>query len=281
LVGVVACLVVGTVGNATAASRGRAGTLDPSFGHGGKVIARAPKAVANSAFGAAALASDGDLVVELKREGPGRREIERRLPDGSLDPSFGKRGKVTVGSGKGLAPRPDGSILVATNSCGPKHGSVVLLGASGDRVTSFGEGGCGPAVGFAADYIVPGPGGTTYLAGSAALCPCGKGGVLHREPAVARLGPDGNLDPGFGKGGVVHLHADLNVQLEPQSLETREADGIVPTATGGVVVAAGNLLVGEQMRRGESDPAASAGDDRDLPIKLSHVLARPRTLMRG
>lgn len=94
---------------ANAAGHGRFGTLDRSFGNGGKVFARAPKA-AHSEFGAAELESDGDLVVELQREvverEGGVREIERRLPDGSLDPSFGKDGRVRVGPGSGLAVRP-------------------------------------------------------------------------------------------------------------------------------------------------------------------------------
>ena len=223
----------------------RPGTLDRSFGHGGKIFAKAPPAIADSGFGAAELQADGRLVVELSREAPfkeeGVREIERRLPNGELDPSFGKDGRVRVGPGKGLAVRPDGSILVATASCGSKRGSFVLLDQSGNRATGFGRDACGPQIPFSTKYIAVAPGGAIYVAGSAAICPCGTKGVPRSEPAVARMLPEGTLDPSFGKGGVVHLAADL--KIPPESLESRDADGIEPTADGGAVVAAGDLLV--------------------------------------
>jgi uncharacterized delta-60 repeat protein len=219
--------------------------LDRSFGHGGKIFAKAPPGIANSGFGSAELQGDGRLVVELSREAPqkegGVRDIERRLPNGKLDPSFGEDGRVRVGPGRGLAVRPDGSILVATASCGPKHGSFVLLDQSGNRVTGFGRKGCGPRIGFSTPYIAVAPGGAIYVAGSATYCPCSPKSIPRYEPAVARLLPDGTPDPSFGKGGVVHLRTDLNVP--PESFESRSTDGIGPTADGGVVVAAGDLLV--------------------------------------
>jgi uncharacterized delta-60 repeat protein len=223
----------------------RPGTLDRSFGHGGRIFAKAPPGIAGAGFGSAELQDDGRLVVELSREVPERegrvREIERRLPNGELDPSFGKDGRVRVGGGKGLAVRPDGSILVATASCGPEHGSFVLLDRSGNRLTGFGREGCGPPIGFSTPFIAVAPGGTIYVAGPATLCPCGAKTTPRFEPAVARLLPDGTPDPSFGNGGVVHLQADLKVPSE--SLESRDTDGIEPTADGGVVVAAGDLLV--------------------------------------
>lgn len=157
LAGLAALATLLVAAPAGAAGQGRPGTLDPSFGHGGKVFGKAPKAVARSEFGAAELEDDGDLVVELQREAverdEGIREIERRLPDGSLDPSFGKDGRVRVGPGSGLVVRPDGSILVSVDSCGAKKGSLLLLDASGNPVTDFGEGGCGPRLGFEAGYM--------------------------------------------------------------------------------------------------------------------------------
>lgn len=181
------------------------GTLDRSFGHGGKVFAKAPHGIANSEFGSAELQGDGDLVVELSREVPEKeerlREIERRLPGGELDPSFGKDGRVQVGPGKGLAVRPDGSILVATDSCGRQHGSFVLLDWSGSRAAGFGTEGCGPRIGFSTPYIAVAPGGAIYVAGSATHCPCDlKDGVSHLEPAVARLLPDGTPGPKLRQG---------------------------------------------------------------------------------
>jgi uncharacterized delta-60 repeat protein len=235
-------LVAAPVG---AAGHGRPGTLDPGFGHGGKVFGMAPKAVAHSEFGAAELEDDGDLVVEVQREAvekeEGIREIERRLPDGSLDPSFGKDGRVRVGPGSGLVVRPDGSILVSVDSCGAKKGSLLLLDASGNPVTDFGEGGCGPRLGFEAGYMDVAYGGAIFIGGTAIVCPCGAKSPPRYEPVVAKLQPNGAPDPAFGKNGAVHMRADL--ALEPEELESRGINGIAATADGGVVVASGKILI--------------------------------------
>lgn len=231
---------------AIAANGGRAGTLDPRFGDGGKLFAAAASAVRTSEFGAAALQGDGKLVVEIHREVVGKegpvREIERRLPNGELDPSFGKGGAVPVGPGEGLALRPDGSILVGTAACGPKRGSLLLLDRAGARVTSFGSEGCGPSLGFTVDYMAVAPGGEILVAGAASLCPsCSKGGNIDTEPVVAKLLADGSPDPSFGKSGVIHVHADLGMAAE--EVDGRSVVGLVPTAGGGAVIATGDRLV--------------------------------------
>lgn len=231
---------------AGAAGHGRPGTLDSSFGHGGRVFGTAPKAVAHSEFGAAELESNGDLVVELHREEVQKegeiREIERRLPDGSLDPSFGMDGRVRVGGGQGLALAPDGSILVGTSSCGTNGGALLLLDASGAPSTGFGDDGCGPKLGFGTGYIDVTSGGAIFIGGAAAVPPCGPKSIPKLEPVVAKLQPNGAPDPAFGKDGVVRLQADLAVK--PGDFESRTTDGIAPTADGGVVVASEKILVG-------------------------------------
>lgn len=223
----------------------RPGTIDRSFGHGGTVFTKAPPGIANSGFGSAEVDSDGNLVLELTREAPEKdeklREVERRLPDGKLDLSFGRNGRVRVGRGDGLALRPGGSIVVATDSCGAEHGSFVLLDRSGNRITDFGKEGCGPRIGFSTPHIAVASDGSIYAAGAAPYCPCSPKGVTPSEPAIARLLPDGGLDPGFGKDGIVHLRADLNIPSG--ELESRQTNGIVPTADGGIALTAGGLLV--------------------------------------
>lgn len=229
---------------AGAAGQGRPGTLDPSFGRGGKVFGTAPKAVEHSEFGTADLDGNGNLIVELQREGTQNefREIERRLPDGGLDPSFGDDGRVRIGPGSGLAVRSDGSILVGAGSCGPKKGSLLLLDASGNRAADFGEDGCGPPLGFGIEYIDVTAGGAIFIGGDAPICPCGAKSVWRYEPVVAKLQPNGAPDPAFGGDGVVHLQADLAVK--PEVLDSRTLNGIAPTADGGIVVASEKLLIG-------------------------------------
>jgi uncharacterized delta-60 repeat protein len=234
---------------AGAVSGGRPGTLDPSFGHGGKVFATAPPTEAHSEFGSAAREADGDLVFELRREARekegGVREVERRLSDGSLDRSFGKDGRVVVGAGKGLAPRADGDIVVGASSCRGKRSSVILLDPRGAKVSGFGKNGCDQPLPFGAGLISVEADGDILLAGSLGYCPpCGHDIFPHSETAIARLLPDGSRDLSFGKQGVVQLRADYGVQSSGRIGEELEGPtGIAPTGDGGVTVAAGALLV--------------------------------------
>ena len=136
---------------AGAATRGRPGTLDPSFGHDGVTRARSTAEHASSEFGAAAAAPGGDLFLELKRKVVGDeevREIEARTPTGALDPSFGSEGKLTVARGAGLVALPDGDLAIGVEACGGQKGSVGMVDPRGTRVATFGDDGCGaPAPG--------------------------------------------------------------------------------------------------------------------------------------
>jgi uncharacterized delta-60 repeat protein len=250
--GVAALAVMATTAALAAAAPGagaaggpRPGSLDPSFGRGGKVFATSPRGFARSEFVAAARGPDGDLLLDLRHEGPGEaREIERRRPDGSLDRSFGRGGRVRVGEGRGLALRADGSILVGTHACGRQKGSLVLLDLHGHRDPGFGRDGCAPRLDFEVNRVSVAADGGIFLVGSHVVCPCGRSSQPNYEPTVAKLLPDGTADPRFGQQGVVHLRADLG--LPGDAIEAvvalRGAD-LAPTADGGVAVASGNHLL--------------------------------------
>lgn len=232
---------------AGAATGPRPGTLDPSFGRGGKVFATSPPTSARSEFGAVARRPDGSLLLELQREARDNdvREIELRRPDGSLDRSFGKDGRIRVSLGHGLAPRADGSVLVGTNSCGPERGSVLLLDPGGHRDPGFGNDGCAVRLDFTVERVSVAADGGILLAGSRVVCPCSKVSPPDSEPVVARLLSDGRPDPGFGTHGVVHLHADLEAVGETfGNFEAPYATDLPRPANGGVVVASGSRLLG-------------------------------------
>jgi uncharacterized delta-60 repeat protein len=100
-------------------AEGSPGTLDPSFGRGGKVeLAFAPR----GSWGVdLALQADGRVVVLGTTFEPNSAVfLARLLPDGTLDRSFGKHGKVRFGSaaggmvhGSALALQADGRIVVS------------------------------------------------------------------------------------------------------------------------------------------------------------------------
>lgn len=155
------------------------GTLDPSFGNGGKILIDLSNTTANSPgddlMFNMALQPDGKILCAGSGE-PNRRAngsdflIARFNPSGSLDTTFGIGGKVTtdfngtIDEGFSLALQPNGKFVVA-----------------------------GVANGVAQITLAP------YLAVSASAN--NTQSPTLSDFAVARYNPDGSLDKSFGTGG--------------------------------------------------------------------------------
>jgi uncharacterized delta-60 repeat protein len=126
------------------------------------------------------------------------------LAAGELDPRFGAGGKAVVlpgVSGDAMALAPDGSVVVAGAAelgPSPPDFAVARLGPSGRLDPGFGVSGLARVpVGSGPDEasgVALGPDGTVVVAGY------GWTGTVF-EFAVARLGPGGSPDTGFGVGG--------------------------------------------------------------------------------
>ena len=154
------------------------GQLDPSFGDGPNSPSGAPGIViteimaygaTSSTIGAAlAVQADGKAVVAGRSWGVGHNPqfaIERYTIDGRLDATFGKGGVVLIDTNPGF---------VVPGAESSSDGTAVAIG----------------------------PDGAIYVGGSAAVNHAMSGDVWS-DFALVRLRPDGALDPGFGKGGVV------------------------------------------------------------------------------
>lgn len=180
------------------------GSLDPTFGTGGKVeTAFAMDARAR----AAVLEPDGQIVVAGAAAGntvQGELALARYDPDGSLDASFGANGTVLPNlpgafQKEALVLQPDGKLVVTFDGW-----SLARFQANGTLDGTFGAGGTvttgfGPDVGgrFAqANALALRPDGRLIVVGSQVY------GSLGRV-AVAQYDPQGNLDPAFGTGGLV------------------------------------------------------------------------------
>jgi uncharacterized delta-60 repeat protein len=174
------------------------GSLDTSFGNGGKVITNISNL--NEDDSAASLAiqpADGKIIAggQARNSGTGLDvALARYNPDGSLDTSFDGDGKVTTHVGgddgvTGMVLQPDGRI-VATSA----FSALVRYLPNGSLDASF-DG----------DGMV----GTLALTTGVALQLDGKiivGGTTNpflSQFAVARHNPDGSLDASFGIGGIV------------------------------------------------------------------------------
>lgn len=125
------------------------GTLDPSFGNGGKVTTATGSS--DDEASALALQPDGGILAAGYSSDGSRNvfALVRYDPDGSLDPGFGTDGKVTSAIGSvdlvrlGLALQPDGKILAVGDSSNGSRNvfAVVRYDADGALDPSFGTGG--------------------------------------------------------------------------------------------------------------------------------------------
>lgn len=217
----------GTTGYDFALARYHAdGTLDASFGSGGRVT---------TSFGtgddkayALLLQADGRIVLAGgSNQGATGTDfaLARYLPDGTLDASFGQGGKVLTaigGDGKSetvyaLAEQTAGGVarLVAVGG----EGDFIAAAYRGDGSLDAGFGSAGlvtqlfGSITGAARGVVVTPDNLLVLAG-------------HRDHdfAAVRLQPDGRLDADFGTGGrsVVAVSAD---NWDEATALVQQADG--------------------------------------------------------
>jgi uncharacterized delta-60 repeat protein len=245
------------------------GSLDTTFGTGGKVTTDFSRRIDHAQ--AVAIQSDGKIVVAgfsyTSAITDFKFALARYKADGSLDTSFGSRGKVltSVGSGGaeayGVAIQSDGKIVVV----GRASVSVSLDFAlarympNGGLDTGFGSGGTVTtdfassnnydrafAVAFQDEAI---PGDRKIVAAGFTGTFTGTGTTY--DFALARYTDSGGLDPSFGSGGKVTTDFAGN--------------SVVPYGIGvaiqgdGKIVAAGGGGLGFALARYNSDGGLDTG----------------------
>jgi uncharacterized delta-60 repeat protein len=211
---------------------GQPGTLDTTFGTGGKVIA----AIAgNSEYGTAvAIQSDGKIVVagSCFENGTSDFCVLRYTAAGALDLSFSTDGKVItpVSAGddvaRGVVVQSDGKIVVAGH-CGitlaPREFCLVRYDSSGAIDTSYGTAG----------KVFTSVGGAAALAFGTALQSDGKVlvvGSCNTSVCAARYNTDGTLDTGFDGDG--KLISTISSFIEPAAAIGVQSDGKIILAGG-------------------------------------------------
>jgi uncharacterized delta-60 repeat protein len=239
---------------AQAAAASTPGSLDPTFGNGGKVLT--DLGVGAGVPSDAVLQPNGDIVIS------GGFGVARYLPTGKLDTTFGSGGLASTGfaggeSGTGVALQPDGKIIWVGSQGNPSFPAggtfsfaVARFTANGTLDTSFGTGGQTSVEFFAppmqgaqefARAVLVQPDGKILVAGSA------RQGQIRFAPiqgALARFNANGTLDTSFGTGGKIlsssggitalGLDAAGNIFTLPTRAEfspTGQADtGVTPAA---------------------------------------------------
>jgi uncharacterized delta-60 repeat protein len=161
------CLVpaLGLLAFASPAAAGpkRSGRLDPSFGRAGWTVT-APGAAGASAGAEPIAAPDGSVVVTDGLEG----KMVRLLPDGSVDRSFGRDGRLVVGL-RALDGGVRTRFLHVAQISVDGRGRVLVFGDQQDNA-----------------HTAEGSGDLPR--------------VPEQNAVVLRFDPDGKLDPSFGEG---------------------------------------------------------------------------------
>lgn len=184
------------------------GSLDTSFGTGGTVITSlAQPNGADDECLALALQPDGKLVAVGSQRSSGgaltATGIIRYNPNGTLDTTFGTGGIVILqrGVNNAVVLQPDGKIVVGGGGGDAQLANyqITRLNPNGSPDATFGTGGD-----VTIDFAGSGDGvWALALQPDGKIIAAGRSRVLGDDDnfAVARLNPDGSLDPNFGTGG--------------------------------------------------------------------------------
>ena len=200
----------------------RGGRLDRSFGRGGKVLTDFAQRGSSSA-NAVAIQPDGKIVAAGGAEYQEKFALARYNADGTLDRSFGNRGKVVTKVGSvseaiGVFVQPDGKLLVAGN------GALVRYSADGKLDLAWGSGG------MALDGV--GNVSAAAMQRDRKLVTAGTGmGPRYPKFSVARFLEDGSRDESFGRPG--KLLADFGTKGVGNEVVVRADGKIVVAGTAG------------------------------------------------
>ncbi|MFZ4765898.1 MAG: choice-of-anchor D domain-containing protein, partial [Roseimicrobium sp.] len=263
------------------------GTLDTSFGTGGKVLT--PVGSSDDRAAAVVVQPDGKIVIAGTTFSGSNSDVllVRYLPNGSLDTSFGSGGKVITGVGVedaafSLALQRNGRLVVAGKASNGLHDDVAVLRylANGSLDTTFGTGGVVTtsvaAAHSAAQSVVVRRTGEIVVGGYAS-------NADDTDWLVARYLANGSLDTTFGTGGLVVT--SVGAGYEEVSSVAVQANGSV-IATGFTQGANDDLAVARFLPNGSLDSgfgtggkvvtALGSGGDYGLSVKAlasGYVLA--------
>jgi uncharacterized delta-60 repeat protein len=213
----------------------RDGSLDPTFGEGGKVLTTfEPSGIAGAS--AVLIQSDGKIVVGGRAGGGVESDfaLARYLPDGELDPGFGDGGRVITPISNvtdwllALVVQPDGKLVAAGYSyerLSQGHIALARYNPDGSLDSRFDGDGVVVATALPVGMV----GEQLLLQRNGRLLVAGIGGV-------ARFNADGSLDRSFGVGGRAH-----SGNVEPYSAAVQPDGKILVIGT----VRTGRVPVGD------------------------------------
>ncbi|BAY77072.1 hypothetical protein NIES25_35300 [Nostoc linckia NIES-25] len=251
------------------------GSLDTSFGNGGKVITNFGQDLGYKVL----VQPDGKTIL-VGSIGNGDRVLVRYNTDGSIDTSFGNSGKVNGTNGNTAVILSDGKIIVAgaaitdSNSysaSGPLIDfALARYHSNGSLDTSFGNNG----------RVLTPIGTSLDTANSIAIQADGKivvagyawsvwNGSNQEDFAIARYNSDGSLDTSFGNGGKI---------IAPLSISNNDRATSLTIQSNGKIVVAGYIQNGNNRDTvlltynpdGTLDSSFGTGGQVITPIKSNY-----------
>ncbi|MDZ8023623.1 MAG: DUF4347 domain-containing protein [Nostoc sp. DedQUE11] len=251
------------------------GSLDTSFGNGGKVITNLGQDLGYKVL----VQPDGKTIL-VGSIGNGDRVLVRYNTDGSIDTSFGNSGKVNGTNGNTAVILSDGKIIVAGaaisdpnsySASGPLIDfALARYHSNGSLDTSFGNNG----------RVLTPIGTSLDTANSIAIQADGKivvagyawsvwNGSNQEDFAIARYNSDGSLDTSFGNGGKI---------IAPLSISNNDRATSLTIQSNGKIVVAGYIQNGNNRDTvllaynpdGTLDSSFGTGGQVITPIKSNY-----------
>jgi uncharacterized delta-60 repeat protein len=181
----------------TAATTPKVGGADSNFGNGSGSVT---SAISSTSVSVLDTRTDGDGFVTAGIDAQGRLILSRLSADGTLDQTFGTQGSklITLPTGfsaVSLSFDPDGKILLTGTSGTEAKPALLRRNGDGTADTSLGNG--APLLLTDFDPLDTIDAATTLTTGRIIVAGARSGGKL----VVARVTPDGVLDPTFGTRG--------------------------------------------------------------------------------
>jgi uncharacterized delta-60 repeat protein len=259
------------------------GTIDTTFGEGGRAFPDLPAALASSKFFSIEREAGGKLVLMGEIRSGQETVIERREPQGALDPGFGEGGIARIGGRSeldaglafgngpaGPALQGNGGIVYAEPGPGCFAGAKIRrLEANGSADTGFAGGNGANALPFSVSKLVVDAQDRILALGTRGGFCVKSGPPLEVE--LARLLPDGAPDPSFGNAGVVMVEAGGKPLATAHSIAVREDGTIV--LSGAVDDSHGDLV--SLSPSGAPDPGFGSNGVLAVPPETGALLALP------
>jgi uncharacterized delta-60 repeat protein len=287
---------VGELGSLEAVKLHPDGEIDRDYGQAGFGMVPLPASEPSPEH--PGIAMDGERLTVVCSGGQVDLFIARLKLDGSPDTSLGGTGTVTTklmeGGGYNLAIQPDGRMVVSND-----RSRIARFMPDGSPDLSFGEGGVEVVSALSKATV------ETALA----LAPDGKillGGYLEAQPAwrpqdfrLARLQPDGALDPTLGAEGSGFVTTDIAAGSEdsgqglalqpngdillvggtvpPGAIFTSERIAAVrytPDGSLDPTFGAGGIAIQRPLQRGDDHVSALATDDQGRVVLTGRAMGR-------